>query len=160
MRLPRLETPLNFYLLPALGFGPQIILRLLHQLPEAQLDHALHPGRFTPREVVAHLADWEPIMRERIRTAVARPGSVIPAYDEGQVAIDHQYSDQDPWEQARIFARERLATEALLRGLGEADWRNSVEHPERGTQSVEDLANTLLGHDLYHIEQISEHLSS
>lgn len=148
---------MNFYLLPAIEFGPQVVQRLLGQLRADQLDHAHHPDRFTPREVIAHLADWEPIMRERIRTALTSPGSETPAYDEGQMAIDHHYSDQDPEAQVEVFIRERHATAALLRGLQAEQWSLYVHHPERGRQTVEDMANALLGHDLYHIEQLSEY---
>jgi len=149
---------MNFYLLPAIEFGPQVIRRLLDQLPHERLDLPLHADRFTPREVMAHLADWEPIMRERIRMALTSPGSETPAYDEGQMAIDHHYAEQDPEAQVEVFVRERNATAALLRGLSEADWQQPVHHPERGRQTVEDMANALLGHDLYHIEQLTEYL--
>jgi hypothetical protein len=149
---------MNSYLLPCLEMGPRVVRRLLRQLPRERLDEALHPDRFTPREVAAHLADWEPIMRERIRTALTSPGVEIRAYDEGQMALDHGYADLDPLEQVELFARERYATAEVLRGLNGSDWANSVHHPERGPQSVEDLANLLLGHDLYHIDQLSEYL--
>jgi hypothetical protein len=149
---------MNPYLLPSIELGPRIVARLLDQLPPERLDEAVDPDRFTAREVFAHLADWEPIMRERIRTAVASPGAVIPAYDEGQMAIDHRYAQTDPREQAELFARERAATAELLRGLRDEDWSKSVQHPERGRQSAEDLANLLLGHDLYHIEQLTQWL--
>jgi hypothetical protein len=149
---------MNFYLLPTLEFGPRVIQRLLGQLPQERLDHALHPDRFTPREVLAHLADWEPIMRERIRTALTSPGAEIAAYDEGQMALDHGYAERDPWEQVELFIRERRVTAELLRALKDDDWEKVVYHPERGPQSVEDLANLLLGHDLYHIEQLTEYL--
>jgi hypothetical protein len=148
----------NFYLLPGLEYGPRIILRLLDQLPPDCLDRPLDPERFTAREVVAHLADWEPIMRERVRIAVTSPGVVIPAYDEGQMALDHAYAGSDPVEQAELFARERRLTVEFLRTLSAEDWPKEVQHPERGPQSAADLANMLLGHDLYHIEQLSAYL--
>jgi hypothetical protein len=151
---------MNAYLLPTIEFGPRIVQRLLAYMPDDRLDVPLHPERFTAREVIAHLADWEPIMRERIRMAVSQPGSTVPAYDEGQMAIDHRYAEADPQEQVRILIRERAVTAALLRSLQPGDWSQSVLHPERGPQSAEDLANLLLGHDLYHIEQLTEYLAA
>lgn len=149
---------MNFYLPISIEFGPRIIRQLLRQIPAEQLDTALQPERFTPREVVAHLADWEPIMRERIRTALTAPGAVIQPYDEGQMAVDHRYATLDPWEQLEVFTRERAETAAFIRTLKEEDWSQTAHHPERGPQSVDDLANLLLGHDLYHIEQLAEYL--
>jgi|SRR5579871_1053366 len=149
---------MNFYLLPTLEFGPLVVRRLLHQIPASRLDEALVEGRFTPREVIAHLADWEPILRERIEAARTEPGTVIQVWDEGQMALDHGYARTDPEEQCALFIRERSLTAALVRGLAAEDWGKTVQHPERGVQSVDDMANLILGHDLYHIEQLSAFL--
>jgi hypothetical protein len=149
---------MNFYLLPAIELGPVTVKRLLRLIPAHRMHEALHPDRFTPREIAAHLADWEPIMCERIQSAVTTPGATITAYDEGQMAIDHRYRELDPHEQAERYLAERQTTAAFIRSLTPAQWANAVHHPERGPQSTEDLANLLLGHDLYHIEQLSEYL--
>ena len=42
-----------------------------------------------------------------------------------------------------------------MRGLPESDWEKTAEHPERGAISVRDQAGMLIGHDMYHIEQLS-----
>lgn len=146
---------MNTYLPISIEFGPVVVSRLLKQLSPESLNCRTDPERFTPREVVAHLADWEPIMRERIRTALNTPGAGIEAYDEGQMAIDNGYANTDVWQQAELFARERRATAELIRSISGDQWERSVRHPERGPQSVADLANLLLGHDLYHIEQLT-----
>jgi len=148
----------NPYLLPSLEFGPVVFRRLLAQLAPSQLDEALVAGRFTPREVMAHLADWEPIMRGRIATACASPGATLVVYDEEEMALQNGYATSDPEEQCAIFARERAITAQFAREIAAEDWQKEVLHPERGTLSVADLANLLLGHDLYHIEQLSAYL--
>lgn len=146
------------YLVVGVEFGPAIVTRLMERIPAERLDESLDADRFTPREVVAHLADWEPIMRERIAAAVTSPGSIVQAYDEGQMALDHGYAESDWRAQCAVFADERRVTVEYLRGLESNAWRRTATHPERGIQSAEDLANTLLGHDLYHIEQLSTYL--
>jgi hypothetical protein len=146
---------MNIYLMPSIEFGPRILRRLYTLLPKEQIDVALEEGRFTPRQVIAHLADWEPIMRQRIATACTQPGSSIEAYDEMAMAAERGYSLWDPIQQLEVFERERALTADLLRTLQGEVWSNTVTHPERGEQTTEDLANLLLGHDLYHIEQIS-----
>ena len=149
---------MNPYLLPALELGPVIFERLLDHIPRSQLDVSLIEGRFTPREIMAHLADWEPIMRGRIETACLDPGSSLAVYDEGEMAIENEYSSSDIHEQCGIFRRERRITAELARSLTPEAWGQSVSHPERGMLTTEDLTNLLLGHDLYHIEQLSAYL--
>ena len=52
---------------------------------------------------------------------------------------------------------------AVVVELGAVDLHDHVldderVHPERGEMAVEDQANMLLGHDLYHIEQLGRHV--
>lgn len=149
---------MNPYLLPALELSPVVCERLLRQIPASRLDQALVSDRFTAREVMAHLADWEPIMRERIEQACRMPGSAIEVFDEGDMAVEHAYAASDPREQLLLFQRERQTTVDFVRRVAPESWRNTVTHPERGPMSAEDLANLLIGHDLYHIEQLSAYL--
>jgi hypothetical protein len=149
---------MNPYLLNTLEIGPVVVRRLLDQVPGNRLDEALVKGRFTAREVIAHLADWEPIMRGRILTTATSPGATIEVFDEGEMAIRNKYASTDPWEQCDLFQRERHATAAFVRSLEPDDWQQITHHPERGPLSAEDLTNLLLGHDLYHIDQLSAYL--
>ena len=149
---------MNAYLLPTIELGPVVLERMLRQIPESRWDEALVPDRFTPRKVAAHLADWEPILRARIRAAVDSPGSTIEAFDEVEMARTNRYAEKHPLEQCALFASERAMTASYLRALSAEQWTGFAIHPERGRQSAEDLANLLLGHDLYHIEQLSAHI--
>lgn len=149
---------MNPYLLPALECGPATLRRLLPLVPTERLDEALEPDRFTPREVMAHLADWEPIIRARIQSAVTAPGSAIELFDESEMALANGYANSDAEEMAETFRRERRITADYVRTLGPGNWTKTVVHPDRGLLTAEDLANLRLGHDFYHTEQISAYL--
>ena len=97
-------------------------------------------------------------MRARIQAAIEAPGSMIESYDEGQMAVDNGYASSDVHEQAALFRAEREKTTAFVAALASNDLKQTVTHPERGVQSAEDMAGTLIGHDLYHIEQLSAYL--
>jgi len=146
---------MNPYLLPVLEFGPSIMRRLVQDMPDDQLDRPATPDRFTPREVIAHLADWEPIMLARIHQAIESPGSTLTVYDEGEMAVAHRYSESNVAQQLELFTEHRKATAEYLRALPEALYDNVVVHPERGNLTVKDQAWTLIGHDMYHIEQLT-----
>lgn len=151
---------MNPYLMPTLESGPRIVAELIARVPADRLDTPTHPERFTPREVVAHLADWEPVFVERMVSALERPGTVTPEYDEGDWAIEHAYAAQDPIEQARLFAERRAETKHWLESVDPERWGNAFVHPRRGRMTIEDQANMILGHDLYHIEQLLDVLRS
>jgi hypothetical protein len=148
------------YLFKGLEAGPQTISRLIRWIPADRMDVPSHPGRFTPREVIAHLADWEPISRGRMQTAFERPGAEVPDLDEGQIAIEKRYSEWDPLETAEEFVRRRSETLAWLSSLQKSDWRKTAIHTARGEMSIYDFANLELGHDMYHIAQLCQVLEA
>ena len=110
---------MNPYLIRPLEYGPRIIAGWSSRRPRAGSTSRLGPGRFSVREVVAHLADWEPILRGRIRAANEQPGVAIVGEDEGQRAIDMNYAGSDVREQLALWTRERGLTIEFLRTLGQ-----------------------------------------
>lgn len=148
----------NPYLLTGLQFTPIVAERIFSQIDPSRWDERLDPERFTPREAIAHMADWEPIMRERVKIAAQEPGSTMPAYDESQRAIDNHYSETDPLEQLSIWKRERNTTLKYLGSLSGDIWNNAATHPERGAVTADDLSQTITSHDVYHLEHLTEFL--
>lgn len=149
---------MNPYLIKGLRLSPFAIRRLLGAIPVGQYDLAREEGRFTPREVIAHLADWEPILRGRIELGLAQPGSPVETYDESARAVEQNYAGSDPADTMTRYLAERERTVAIVEALVPADCAKTVLHPERGPLALPDLAETILGHDVYHIEQLSAYL--
>lgn len=144
------------YLMPALELGPHSIKRLLVKVPGDQIDVPTGEGRFTPREVIAHLADWETVFLQRMQSAKSCPLATVDVYDEAEWAIEHAYGATDPLAQADLFLQRRRQTIDWLSALGQDDWKLAFTHPERGMMTIEDQANMLVGHDQYHVEQLTE----
>jgi len=143
------------YLIRALEMTPRLAEKELRR-GAADLDVRPDASRFSMREVIAHLADWEPIMLTRIRTGVDSPGATINAYDEGEMAIEHNYAASDPQERLRAWKADRAKTIEYLKTLGDDDFAKPVIHPERGRMLVGDVAHMLVSHDVYHLEQLAE----
>lgn len=149
---------MNPYLIQGLRLSPVALARLLGAIPVGQYDLAREAGRFTPREVIAHLADWEPILRGRIQQGAAHSGAAIETYDESARALEQNYAGCDVREATNRFRAEREHTVAVVEALSPADLAKTILHPERGPLTVADLAEMILGHDVYHIEQLSAYL--
>lgn len=77
-----IEHPsLNNYLLNALEATPEVFERLLRNLSEAEADFRPDAARFSIREVMAHLADWDAIFLERLQRTRDEHEPVLPDID-------------------------------------------------------------------------------
>lgn len=150
---------MNHYPVIAAQFGPVIFERLYGLLTPAQVDER-KGDRFTPREVIAHLADWEPIFRQRMQAAVRENGATVQGMDEGELAITNRYSELDVNDQLARFAKERAATVAYIQSLDSSLLDNAYNHSEKGLVTVRATLDMLGHHDTYHVEQITALLGS
>ena len=148
----------NPYLLKSLEFGPSVLKSIIDRVPADRYDATLIPDRFTLREAVAHLVDFEPIFRGRMEDAYREPGITVASRDEEQMAIDHNYAHQDLEENLAKFIEERKTTAAFLRSLPKEAFETPLVHEQLGSLVIEDIANLLLGHDLYHLEHAALYL--
>lgn len=144
------------YLVESLASTPGLLRAAMERLGHGNLDRPTHPGRFSPREVAAHLADWEPIFLARMEQGVAQPGSRVAVYDEGARATELGYSTWDTAASLASWAGARAQTVAWLQSLQEPQWNLEFNHPERGMFSVMRQASMLLAHDIYHLVQLEE----
>ena len=148
----------NPYLVRALTYGPMIVRRIVEAIPASQYDSHSDPDRFTVREAVAHLADWQEIDLDLLRLSAAGNGSLLEPYDESERAAEQGYVSTDVMEQLELFEARRRVILAFLDALLPEAWGNTGYHPEKGHMTVYDQANMLVAHDTYHIEHLSQYL--
>jgi hypothetical protein len=142
------------YLMTALKGAPAVMAALLDALTDAEADFRPDPDRFTIREALSHLADWEDVFTGRIVKTLEEDTPTLVGIDEGAVAIERRYSER-PWaEQARLYAERRAQLAALLEGLSASDWRRVGVHTEVGPVTVQDQFALIVGHDGYHLEHV------
>jgi uncharacterized damage-inducible protein DinB len=144
------------YLLSGLAATPAVAERLLAGATDAELDARPDPERFTLREALAHMADWEGVWLERIERTLAEENPHLPGYDEGQWAIDHDYAHSVASEQLARLRTGREKIVARLSGLTPEQWARPASHSEWGNTTVFAMAALILGHDGYHLRQFVE----
>ena len=144
------------YVASGLAASPAILHELLKDLSPAQADSRPDPERFTIREAVAHLADWEVIWRGRIERILTETEPMLENLDEGEIAIQNRYHETDVAEQAARFARERAGLVETLRSLAPEQWERIGRHSSWNGITVDGFAALVLGHDGYHHQQVIE----
>jgi uncharacterized damage-inducible protein DinB len=125
---------------------------LIETIGPDRLETPPAPGKWSARDIVAHLADAEVAFAFRLRQTLAEDHHVIQPFD------------QDGWAKSYPGADARLALAALsalrawnialIRSVKPADYSKPVTHPERGTMTFQTIVETMAGHDRNHLKQL------
>lgn len=116
------------------------------------LDSGYAPGKWSPTEVLAHMADVEVVMGFRLRQLAAVPGVELQAFDQDTWAS--RYKRLDPALAVEAFAALRAWNLALVSGFSLEDWLAEAYHPERGFESADLMVRMMAGHDINHLAQL------
>ena len=118
------------------------------------------PDRWSPAQIMAHLADAEIVASYRLRMIIAHDGVDIQAFDQDEWAANLTYEAMEPEEAVDLFDATRVANLRLLRRVDPRRHDNYGMHSERGKETVKHLIRLYAGHDLNHLGQIDRILGS
>ena len=134
--------------------APDVLAALVDGLTAEQLGQRPAPGKWSIREIVAHLADDELVGAYRIRLILSAPGTAIQAFDQDIWARTGRYSTSDILDSLLLYRTLRFANLKLLQSLTAHEWDMFGVHAERGIESLRDIAAYYAGHDINHFRQI------
>jgi hypothetical protein len=130
--------------------------RHLEQLSVAlgpvRMEESPAPGKWSPLEILCHLADCELVFSYRIRQALAEDHHVIQTFDQDLFA--RNYGGYDPQAAMMTFSCVRQWNLMLLRSVLPDVLNKPITHPERGEMNFGELIETIAGHDLNHLAQL------
>jgi uncharacterized damage-inducible protein DinB len=127
---------------------PQRWQALLANLSAEQTEHTPAPGKWSVREILAHVADCEIAFGFRLRQAYAGQPLVQP-FDQGEWS--RAYSAYSLDQSLATFLTLRAWNITFVEHLTDADKLLPVTHPERGDMQLWTLVETMAGHDLHHL---------
>jgi hypothetical protein len=122
------------------------------RLGEERLSRSWGPGKWTGKQILAHLADAEVGVGFRIRQVLSEDNHRIQPFDEGAWA--RRYDDVDHEAALASFLSLRRWNVELIRKLGPRDLEREAFHPERGPETLGTIVRLLAGHDLNHLAQL------
>jgi hypothetical protein len=135
-----------------LADSPSALALLLTELGPARSNTPPAPGKWSPAEVICHLADCELVFAFRLRQTLAEEGHVIQPFDQEKWAV--HYPGTDAGEALALFIALRNWNLKLIHKALPASANRTVTHPERGTMTFQTIVETMAGHDLNHIAQL------
>ncbi|HJT76061.1 MAG TPA: DinB family protein [Gemmataceae bacterium] len=114
------------------------------------------PGKWSTQEVVCHLADFEPVLADRMKRILAEDRPTLLAADEKRYAAALAYDARDVNEELAVIEQTRRQMARILRTLpAEALARVGV-HNERGPLTLERMLTLATNHIPHHVQFIAE----
>ncbi|MBK9731805.1 MAG: DinB family protein [Chitinophagaceae bacterium] len=128
------------------GNGYQRLSEMLHTIPEDVMSYRAHRDVWNINEMVIHLADLEAAAYVNFRRAVAEPTEDIIAFDKDLWAESLTYYNQPIDASLKLFRLLRTSNYLLLKNISHDGWLNTVNYPENGQITLEDLLDLYENH--------------
>src|SRR6266851_168782 len=108
--MPSLSSLIETYL-----DGPAALRKAVAGMTKEQLQARPVAGKWSTLEVVCHVADFDPILADRMKRIIAEDNPQIIGADENHFAAALRYPDRDLEEELAIVERTRSQMGRILR---------------------------------------------
>jgi uncharacterized damage-inducible protein DinB len=142
-----------------LASTPSRLRQLVAGRSDSDLTRKPAPGKWSVREILAHLADCEVVIGWRLRTILATSGAPLQAFDQDVWAAAFKYDEAPIQESLDLFEASRRGNLRLLGSVDPARLENFGMHEERGMETINHLVRLNAGHDLNHLRQVERLVS-
>lgn len=133
--------------------GYRVVAEALAGIEPRELDAHPAPGKWSPREIVHHLADSEMTAAIRLRLLLAEDRPQIKGYNQDEFARRLFYDR--PYETSlEAFRWARETTGEILDRMTPADWAREGTHTEAGRFGTETWLEVYAVHAHKHAQQI------
>jgi uncharacterized damage-inducible protein DinB len=136
--------------------GPELLRDAVAGMPEELLDARPIPGFWSTRQVVCHVADFEPIYADRMKRVIAEQCPTFFGGDPDTFAAGLAYERRAVDNELELVAAVRRHMATILRELTAGDFQRIGNHAEAGPLTLEALLKGVAEHAPHHIRFIVE----
>ena len=136
--------------------GPRLLRQAVMDLSRDQLLARPVAGKWSTLEVIAHLADFDPIIADRMKRVIAEEKPSLFGADENRFAAALAYHDREVEEELIIIERTRSQLAKVLRQLPESALERVGMHSERGPRTLAQLLQGATDHITHHLKFVHE----
>ena len=115
-----------------------------------EIDRTPGHGKWSLRELMAHLADCELVWSWRLRQTLATDNPALQAFDQDRWG--DRFAAYDFASAHTTYEALRAWNVRLLATLKPEDLTRTATHPERGDLTLQTILETIAGHDRHHIK--------
>jgi len=136
--------------------APTALRRAVEGLTREQILARPIPGKWSTLEVVCHLADFQPILADRMKRIIAEDRPLLTSADENRFAVALAYQERDVEEELAIISYTHSQLARILRTLPDSVLQREGVHNVRGPMTLERLLTMATNHITHHLHFIVE----
>ncbi|QEF97795.1 Putative metal-dependent hydrolase YfiT [Stieleria maiorica] len=140
--------------------GPTLLHDVVAKLSAEQLDAVPIPGKWSTRQVVCHIADFELVYADRMKRVIAEHQPTFFGGDPGVFAAGLAYESRDLREELDVIESVRKQMTRILRLLNKRDFERIGHHSDDGPISLETLLGNVTNHLPHHVAYIEDKLAA
>ena len=125
-------------------------------MSEEQFDARPVAGKWSTRQVVCHLADFEPVYADRMKRVIAERCPTFFGGDPDIFAAGLSYDSRAVHTEVTLLAAVRRHMVPILRELSADDFQRVGNHSEAGSMTLESLLRNIADHVPHHVHFIAE----
>src|SRR5262245_65215706 len=110
--------------------GPKALRSAVQGMTPEQIKARPVPGKWSTLEVIAHLADFDPILADRMKRVIAEENPSLVGADQDKFAKALQYLERDLNEELTIIEATRSQLARILRKLPDSALARVGNHNE------------------------------
>ena len=134
--------------------GPELLAVVLTGVFGEEEDFVAADGKWSVRQILAHLADAELVGAHRLRLVVAQDNPTLTAFDQDAWVKNLDYARRKPKQSLETFRRLRAENHELLKGLPLAAFDRTGTHTESGAVTLRALVEGYAHHAESHAAQL------
>jgi uncharacterized damage-inducible protein DinB len=136
--------------------GPKLLREAVAGLSDEELDAKPIPGKWSTRQIICHLADFEPVYADRMKRVIAEDNPPLRGGDPEVFAAKLAYEARDIQEELNLIEAVRRHTGRILKTLPDEAFQRTGMHSADGPLTLETLLQRITEHIPHHIRFIEE----
>ena len=137
--------------------GPQKLRAAVTGMTAEQMDATPIPGKWSTKQVICHIADFESVYAYRMKRVIAENEPLMmKCGDPDLFAARLAYDQRDVEVELAFIEVTRKHMGAILRSLVASDFHRRGNHSEAGTITLETLLIWITNHIPHHLKFIEE----
>jgi DinB family protein len=136
--------------------GAELLAVVLTGVFGEEEDFITAPGKWSIRQIVAHVADAELVGAHRFRQIIAEDNPTLIAFDQDKWTANLDYAKRKPKQSLETFRRIRAENYELIKDLPPAAFERTGNHTERGPVTLLNLLEGYADHAESHARHLQE----